>query len=104
MRIRWFFNCPTWSLRIDKTEYNIKEDKFTHFDTFLQIADYKDFYLPYFTHYGAKAPRKKIFLTPTIEFTVGGDQGIITPYYCTNSQKYEVLLNQKYFLDQILNF
>ena len=56
-----FFNCPTWSLRIDKTEYDIKEDKFTHFDTFLQIADYKVFYLPYFTHYGAKAPRKKGF-------------------------------------------
>ena len=76
-----FFNCPTWSLRIDKTEYNIEEDKFIHFDTFLQIADYKVFYLPYFTHYGAKAPRKKGFLTPTIEFTVGGNQGIITPYY-----------------------
>ena len=70
-----YFNCPTWSLRIDKTKYEIKQDKFTHFDTFLQIADYKVFYLPYFTHYGAKAPRKKGFLTPTIEFTVGGDQG-----------------------------
>ena len=74
-----FFNCPTWSLRIDKTEYNIEEDKFTHFDTFLQIADYKVFYLPYFTHYGAKAPRKKGFLTPTVEFTVGGNHGIIAP-------------------------
>ena len=29
-----YFNCPTWSLRIDKTEYDIKKDKFTHFDTF----------------------------------------------------------------------
>ena len=57
-----YFNCPTWSLRIDETVYDIEEDKFTHFDTFLQIADYKVFYLPYFTHYGAKAPRKEDFL------------------------------------------
>jgi hypothetical protein len=43
-----YFNCPTWSLRIDKTQYDIEEDKFTHFDTFLQIADYKVFYLTIF--------------------------------------------------------
>ena len=99
-----FFNCPTWSLRIDKTEYNIKEDKFTHFDTFLQIADYKVFYLPYFTHYGAKAPRKKGFLTPTIEFTVGGDQGIITPYYLPIAKNTEVLIRPKIFLSPSFEF
>ena len=94
-----YFNCPTWSLRIDKTEYNIEEDKFTHFDTFLQIADYKVFYLPYFTHYGAKAPRKKGFLTPTIEFTVGGDQGVIVPYYLPINQSTDILVKPKIFLD-----
>jgi lipopolysaccharide assembly outer membrane protein LptD (OstA) len=71
-----YFNCPTWSLRVDKTDYYIEEDQFKHFDTFLQIADYKIFYLPYFTHYGSKAPRKKGFLTPTIEFNIEGDSGI----------------------------
>ncbi len=99
-----FFNCPTWSLRIDKTEYNIKEDKFTHFDTFLQIADYKVFYLPYFSHYGAKAPRKKGFLTPTIEFTIGGDQGIITPYYVPIAKNTEVLIRPKIFLSPSFEF
>ena len=38
-----YFGCPTWSLRIDKTKYNISDDKFTHYDTFLQVADYKIF-------------------------------------------------------------
>jgi len=99
-----FFNCPTWSLRIDKTEYDIKEDKFTHFDTFLQIADYKVFYLPYFSHYGAKAPRKKGFLTPTIEFTVGGDQGIIAPYYVPIEKNTEVLIKPKIFLSPSFEF
>ena len=33
--LKGYFNCPTWSLRIDKTKYEIKQDKFTHFDTFL---------------------------------------------------------------------
>ncbi len=99
-----FFNCPTWSLRIDKTEYDIKEDKFTHFDTFLQIADYKVFYLPYFTHYGAKAPRKRGFLTPTIEFTVGGDQGIIAPYYIPIAKNTEVLIKPKIFLSPNFEF
>ena len=95
-----YFNCPTWSLRIDKTKYNIKEDKFTHFDTFLQIADYRVFYLPYFSHYGSKAPRKKGFLTPTIEFEVGCDQGIITPYYFPISQNTDVLFKPKVSFNQ----
>ena len=42
-----YFNCPTWSLRIDETKYDIERDKYVHYDTFLQIADYKLFYLPY---------------------------------------------------------
>ena len=95
-----FFNCPTWSLRIDKTEYNIEEDKFTHFDSFLQIADYKVFYLPYFTHYGAKAPRKKGFLTPTIEFALSGDLALITPYYFPINQSTDISFKPKIFLDQ----
>ena len=56
-----YFNCPTWSLRIDKTEYNIEEDKFTHFDTFLQIADYKVFYLPYSLTMEQRLQEKKVF-------------------------------------------
>ena len=95
-----YFNCPTWSLRIDKTEYNIEQDKFTHFDTFLQIADYKVFYLPYFTHYGSKAPRKKGFLTPTVQFTIGGDQGIMIPYYLPINQSTEILFKPIISLNQ----
>ena len=99
-----YFNCPTWSLRIDKTEYNIEEDKFTHFDTFLQIADYKVFYLPYFSHYGAKAPRKKGFLTPTIQFIIGGNQGIVTPYYLPISQNTDILFKPTIALNQNFDF
>ena len=99
-----YFNCPTWSLRIDKTKYNIEEDKFTHFDTFLQIADYKVFYLPYFSHYGAKAPRKKGFLTPTIEFTIGGKQGIVAPYYLPISQNTDILFRPTISFDQNFEF
>ena len=103
-KLEGYFNCPTWSLRIDKTEYDIKEDKFTHFDSFLQIADYKVFYLPYLTHYGAKAPRKRGFLTPTIEFTLGGDQGIITPYYVPISRNTDILFTPKISFNQNLEF
>ncbi len=101
-----FFNCPTWSLRIDKTKYDIKEDKFNHYDTFLQIADYKVFYLPYFSHYGYKAPRKKGFLTPTLEFAIGGetDTGIITPYYLPINQSTDILFKPKLFLDTSFEF
>ena len=95
-----YFNCPTWSLRIEKTKYEIAEDKFTHYDSFLQIADYKVFYLPYFTHYGAKAPRKKGFLTPTLEFTVGGNQALITPYYLPLSVSTDLLIKPKIFIDE----
>jgi lipopolysaccharide assembly outer membrane protein LptD (OstA) len=95
-----YFNCPTWSLRIDKTEYNIEEDKFTHFDTFLQIADYKVFYLPYFTHYGAKAPRKKGFLTPSMEYNINGNLAIITPYYYPINNSSDIIFKPKIFLSQ----
>lgn len=95
-----YFNCPTWSLRIEKTKYEIAEDKFTHYDSFLQIADYKVFYLPYFAHYGAKAPRKKGFLTPTLEFTIGGNQALITPYYLPLSVSTDLLIKPKIFIDE----
>ena len=83
-------------MRIDKTIYDIDKDRFSHFDSFLQIADYKVFYAPYFTHYGNKAPRQKGFLTPTIEFTIGGNQGIRTPYYLPLGITSTYYLNQKY--------
>ena len=77
-----FFNCPTWSLKIAKTKYLVNEDKFTHYDSFLQIADKKIFYLPYLSHYGRKAPRQKGFLTPTFDFNLlNGGGAINTPYY-----------------------
>ena len=79
--ISGYFGCPTWSFKISKTKYDIKNDKFVHYDSFLQIADYKIFYLPYFSHYGSDAPRKKGFLTPTLEFDLSGDSFIKTPYY-----------------------
>ena len=94
-----YFNCPTWSLRIDETRYNIDKDKFDHFDSFLQIADYKVFYLPYFSHYGTKAPRQKGFLTPTFEFDIGGDAGVITPYYLPLRDETEIIFKPKLILD-----
>ena len=99
-----YFNCPTWSLRIDKTEYDVDEDKFTHFDSFLQIAYYKIFYLTYFTHYGSKAPRKKGFLTPTLEFTIGSDQRIIIPYYLPINQSTDILFKPIVSINQNFEF
>ena len=99
-----YFNCPTWSLRIDETKYNIEKDKFDHFDSFLQIADYKVFYLPYFSHYGSKAPRQKGFLTPTFEFNIGGDAGIITPYYLPLNEETEIIFKSKLILDNNINY
>ena len=99
-----YFNCPTWSLRIDKTRYDIEKDKFDHFDSFLQIADYKVFYLPYFSHYGSKAPRQKGFLTPTFEFNVGNDAGVIVPYYLPLKEQTEIIFKPKLILDNNFNY
>ncbi len=102
--IEGFFNCPTWSLRIDETNYYINEDKFVHYDTFLQIADYKVFYLPYFSHYGVKAPRKRGFLTPTIEFTIGGGTGIKIPYYLPLTDSTDITFKTNIKFDQNFEF
>ena len=99
-----FFNCPTWSLKIDETRYDFDKDQFKHYDSFLQIADYKVFYLPYFSHYGAKAPRQKGFLTPTIEFNLGGDTGIITPYYYPINDSSDIIFRPKLIFSDELNF
>ena len=99
-----YFNCPTWSLRIDETKYDIERDKYVHYDTFLQIADYKLFYLPYFSHYGAKAPRQKGFLTPTLQFTIGGDSGIKVPYYLPLNINTDVVFTSTLYLDQNYQF
>ena len=99
-----YFGCPTWSLRIDETKYNIEKDKFVHFDSFLQIADYKLFYLPYFSHYGAKAPRQKGFLTPTLEFTIGGNSGVYTPYYLPIKENIDIKITPKFIFSENLDF
>lgn len=98
-----FFNCPTWSLRIDKTEYDIEQDKFTHFDSFLQIADNKVFYLPYFSHYGAKASRKKGFLTPN--FAINFDKGLdlTTPYYIPINDSSDITIKPTFTVGSQLN-
>ena len=98
-----YFGCPTWSLRIDKTKYEIEEDKFIHYDSFLQIADYKVFYLPYFSHYGTKAPRQKGFLTPSIEFAIGGSIGIYTPYYLPIGDRTDAKFKPKFTFSEEFN-
>ncbi len=99
-----YFGCPTWSLRIDETKYIVDKDKFVHFDTFLQIADYKLFYIPYFSHYGAKAPRQRGFLTPSIEFEIGGNSGIYTPYYLPIRDSTEIKFTPKFIFSESFNF
>ena len=99
-----YFGCPTWSLRIDKTKYDVNKDKFVHFDTFLQIADYKLFYLPYFSHYGTRAPRQKGFLTPTLEFSIGGNNGIYTPYYLPIKENTDMKITPKFIFSESLEF
>ncbi|MFL2533749.1 MAG: LPS-assembly protein LptD [Alphaproteobacteria bacterium] len=99
-----YFNCPTWSLRIDETKYDIERDKYIHYDTFLQIADYKLFYLPYFSHYGAKAPRQKGFLTPSLQFVIGGDSGIKVPYYLPLNINTDIVFTPTLYLDQNFQF
>ena len=101
--IEGVFNCPTWSIRVDETKYDLNEDKYTHYDSFLQIADYKLIYLPYFSHYGAKAPRKKGFLTPSIVFNLEGGTSLKTPYYYPLNQSTDFTITPIIKLSSNLN-
>jgi len=98
-----FFNCPTWSLKIPKTKYLVDEDKFIHYDSFLQLADKKIFYIPYFSHYGSKAPRHFGFLTPTIEFSlipnnISGS-ALKTPVYIPMGVSSDLLITPKFMIN-----
>jgi len=93
-----FFNCPTWSLKISKTKYDIDKDQFKHYNNFLQIADYKIFYLPYLSHFGNKAPRQKGFLNPTLSFEIGGNSSVITPYYLPINPSTEITFTPNFTL------
>lgn len=98
-----FFKCPTWSLKAPKSIYYIDEDRFEHFDLFLQVADYKVFYTPYLSHYGNKAGRKRGFLYPTITYDfIGHNTSIQTPYYLPLSQSYDVLIKPNFSTDSNL--
>ena len=98
-----YFDCPTWSLRIDETRYNIIKDKFNHYDTFIQIADTKVFYLPYFSHYGAKAPRQRGFLTPSMQFSIGGDLGVVAPYYLPLNINTDIIIKPTIIFNDLNN-
>ena len=67
-------------------------------------VDYKLFYLPYFSHYGAKAPRQKGFLTPSLQFTIGGDTGIKAPFYLPLNINTDIVFTPTLYLDQNFQF
>ena len=98
-----FFKCPTWSIKVPKTNYNIDDDKFEHYDLFLQIADYKVFYTPYFSHYGSKAGRKNGFLYPSIDFDIISKRSALTtPYYFPYSQSTDITFTPSYSINDEL--
>lgn len=102
--LKGFFECPTWSMKIEKTKYIISEDQFIHYDSFLQIADKKVFYIPYLSHYGNKAPRKKGFLTPTFDFDViKGIGSVLLPYYIPLNISNDLLIKPTLNLDDEVN-
>lgn len=88
-KINGIFNCPTWSLSVKKTTYNQITDQYIHRDSFLRIADIRMFYIPYFSHYGQKAPRKSGFLTPSFNIISirNAEFSITTPYYTPLGQQ-----------------
>lgn len=104
-KIDGYFNCPTWSLKIPKTIYDINEDKFEHFDLFLQIADYKVFYTPYLSHYGNKAGRKNGFLYPVVDYDFKNHSTLFnTPYYIPFNQSYDMVIRPTFSIGPDLNF
>ena len=99
--LKGFFNCPTWSLKVKKTKYNIEDDYFEHFSTFVQVADKKIFYLPYVSHYGSKAPRQKGFLTPTAQITNDNfGANLTTPYYLPINESTDIKVTPTFYLGQ----
>ena len=99
-----YFNCPTWSLKVKKTKYNIEDDFFEYFSAFIQIADRKIIYLPYFSHYGTKAERKKGFLRPKTEI-INENYGanITMPYYLPINVSTDLKIKPTFYYEKYLS-
>ena len=76
----------------------IDDDKFTHFDTFhkLQIIKFFIFHIFLIT---VQKHQEKGFLTPTIEFSIGSDTSLITPYYLPIGDQTDIVFRPKITLD-----
>ena len=105
-KINGIFNCPTWSLSVKKTVYNQTTDKYNHYNTFLRIADVTMFYIPYFSHYGQKAPRKAGFLTPSFDILSinTGEFNVTTPYYLPLNEQADILFTPTIFTNSLDKF
>ena len=44
--------------------------------------------------------RVKSFLTPSIEYSIGGDLGIISPYYIPLNESSDITFNPKVYLNE----
>lgn len=96
--LKGVFNCPTWSLKVKKTKYNIDEDFFQHFSTFINVADKKIAWLPYFSHYGSKAKRKAGFLTPTWQpINIVYGPNFRTPFYIPLNHNTDLLFSPRFY-------
>ncbi len=97
------FNCPTWSLKVKKSFYNVDKDKFDHFGTFVQIADKKIAYLPFFSHYGSKAERAMGFLTPTVQpININLGSNTTVPYYVPIKNHTELTFKPTFYFQRYL--
>ena len=105
-KINGIFNCPTWSLSVKKTVYNQTTDKYNHYNTFLRIADVTMFYIPYFSHYGQKAPRKAGFLTPSFDILSinTGEFNVTAPYYLPLNEQADILFTPTIFTNSLDKF
>ena len=96
-------NCPGWKLKANKI-FQDNKTKTIHYDhARIHLFNIPVFYLPYFSHYGVKAPRKKGFLTPSINYNFAGDIGLVTPYYLPINPSSDIILKPTFILDNNQN-
>jgi LPS-assembly protein len=93
-------DCPDWSLKTQKTIYDINKKMIYHYGSLMQIKNVPFFYTPYFSHPDPTVKRKSGFLPPSIKKFDNLGQTFKTPYFYAIDENKDLTFSPIYYFNE----